>query len=99
MVTCSRGMVKPHALIAHLTRDLASRIAESGIPTMLSPGIPPDVLTSTLTGTASMPLMVAVKMDALPLGIVIPAEGTYEMTKSRRALGDEVDGDDVEPNG
>jgi len=45
MVTCSRGMVKPHALIAHLTRDLASRIAESGIPTMLSPGIPPDVLT------------------------------------------------------
>lgn len=98
-MTCSRGMVNPHALIAHLTRDLASRIAESGMPTMQRPGIPPDVLTSTLTGTASMPLIVAVKTDALPLGIVIPAEGAYEVTEARRALRDEVDGDDVEPNG
>ena len=54
------GVSNPHEAIAHLIRDLASRTAPSGIPTIVSPGMPPDRLISTETGRASMPRRLAV---------------------------------------
>ena len=48
-------MVNPHCVTAHRTRDTASFTEVSGIPTMCTPGRPPEKLTSTLTGTASAP--------------------------------------------
>ena len=59
-VTWSLGVSNPHEAIAHLIRDLASRTAPSGIPTIVSPGMPPDRLISTETGRASMPRRLAV---------------------------------------
>ena len=55
IVTCSRGRLKPHERIAQRTLERASRTAESGMPTMSRPGIPPDVVTSTTHKTLRGP--------------------------------------------
>ena len=76
----SRGTTNPEALMADLTRDLASRTALSGMPTTVIPGIPCEVETSTSTSMASMPRSIAErrrKTSPAPdgLGPLIPSIG------------------------
>ena len=58
-VACRRGISKPQLLRAQRILERASSTAESGMPTMVMPGMPPESSTSTVTGTASMPTSVA----------------------------------------
>ena len=60
IVTNNRGMVNPAAFSEHRTRERDSIIELSGMPTMVIPGMPPEIPTSTSTGIASIPLRVAV---------------------------------------
>ena len=57
--TLSWGIVKPQALMAARTRSCDSRTAASGIPTIVMPGSPFDTTTSTSTGNAATPTIVA----------------------------------------
>ena len=63
MVTCSRGIENPLARSAQRTRERASSTEESGMPTMSSPGRPPDRLTSTVTSSACTPLSAAARTE------------------------------------
>ena len=60
IVTSNRGMVKPAAFSEQRTRERDSIMDPSGIPTIVIPGMPPEIPTSTSTGIASIPLRVAV---------------------------------------
>ena len=94
---CRRGMAKPQALMAHLTRERASRTAESGIPTTVTPGIPPATLASTFIGTDSIPLIVAVlTQTTFELDIFIPAKSANEMSETCVVFSNKIDGDHIE---
>ena len=94
---CRRGMAKPQALMAHLTRERASRTAESGIPTTVTPGIPPATLASMFIGTDSIPLIVAVlTQTTFELGIFIPAKSTNKVSETCIVFSNKIDGNHIE---
>ncbi len=95
--TLSPGMVKPQAFIAARTRSVDSRTAASGMPTMEKPGNPFETTTSTATGIARTPTMVAEYNEHRSCIMSrTRAEGVHDMFYEAPRVRHRLNGDHVE---